>query len=141
MPTAAITAAGSILNNVNGQNIFYTSGNAGNGSNPQPDGVILGAGAQLITPSSLPEALQSPGVTTPLASFSVTALGDKADKIGKDDNFRGIGVYNNVVYYTKGSGSNGVNTGVLRGHHGHGMSEWCGRSGAGRIASDHTAFL
>jgi hypothetical protein len=99
-----------ILNNINGKNIFYTAGNAGNGSNPQPNGIILGAGAQLITPTSLPEALQSPSVTTPLASFSVTTLGDKADKIGKDDNFRGIAVFNNVVYYTKGSGSNGVNT-------------------------------
>jgi hypothetical protein len=45
-----------------------------------------------------------------LASFSVTALGAKADKIGKDDNFRGITVFNNVVYVTKGSGGNGVNT-------------------------------
>ena len=47
---------------------------------------------------------------TPLASFSVTELGAKADKIGKDDNFRGIAVHDNVVYYTKGSGGNGVNT-------------------------------
>jgi len=101
---------GAILNNLNGANVFYTAGNAGNGSNPQPEGVVLGAGAQLITPSSLPEALQNAAAPTPLASFSVTALGDKADKIGKDDNFRGIAVYNNVVYYTKGSGSNGVNT-------------------------------
>jgi hypothetical protein len=99
-----------IFNNVDGANVFYTSGNAGNGSNPQPDGVILGAGAQFITPSSLPEALQTVVGPTPVASFSVTALGDKADKIGKDDNFRGIAVFNNVVYYTKGSGGNGVNT-------------------------------
>jgi hypothetical protein len=99
-----------IYNNVNGANVFYTSGNGGNGSNPQPDGIIQGTGAQWIVPSTLPEALQSPAATTPLASFSVTALGDKADKIGKDDNFRGMTVYNNVVYYTKGSGSNGVNT-------------------------------
>ncbi|RUL66852.1 hypothetical protein EKH79_02220 [Dyella dinghuensis] len=99
-----------IFNNVNGENIFYTAGNAGNGSNPQPAGVVLGAGAQFITPSQLPEALQNPSTPTPLASFSVTTLGDKADKIGKDDNFRGIAVYNNVLYFTKGSGSNGVNT-------------------------------
>ena len=26
----------------------YAAGNAGNGSSPQPDGIILGAGAQLI---------------------------------------------------------------------------------------------
>jgi hypothetical protein len=43
-------------------------------------------------------------------SFSVTQLGDTADKVGKDDNFRGLALYNNVLYYTKGSGSNGVNT-------------------------------
>jgi hypothetical protein len=101
---------GAILNNINGANVFYTAGNAGNGSNPQPAGVVLGAGAQWVTPSSLPEALQNPAGPTPLASFSITALGDKADKIGKDDNFRGIAVHDNVVYYVKGSGSNGVNT-------------------------------
>ncbi len=99
-----------ILNNTGGQNLFYTTGNAGNGANPQPDGIIIGTGAQLLDPSNQPEAQQDPGAPTPLGSFSVTKLGAKADKIGKDDNFRGITVYNNVVYYTKGSGSNGVNT-------------------------------
>jgi hypothetical protein len=99
-----------IFNNVHGANVFYTAGNAGNGSNPQPAGVVLGAGAQFITPSSLPEALQNVDAPTPVASFSVTALGDKADKIGKDDNFRGMTVFDNVLYFTKGSGSNGVNT-------------------------------
>jgi hypothetical protein len=101
---AAITA------NVGGQQLIYTSGNAGNGSNPQPDGVILGAGAQLIHPSNQPESVQSPGTPTPVGSFNITELGDKADKIGKDDNFRGLTIYNNVLYYTKGSGSNGVDT-------------------------------
>ena len=99
-----------IYNNIDGANVFYTVGNAGNGANPQPTGVILGAGAQYIVPSTLPEALQNPVMPAPLASFSITALGAKADKIGKDDNFRGITVFNNVVYMTKGSGGNGVNT-------------------------------
>lgn len=99
-----------ILNDSNGHDIFYTVGNAGNGANPQPDGVVLGAGSQLIAASSQHEAQQTPGTPTPLASFSVTELGAKADKIGKDDNFRGLTVFNNVVYFTKGSGSNGVNT-------------------------------
>jgi hypothetical protein len=99
-----------ILNDLDGNDIFYTAGNAGNGSNPQPDGVILGAGAQIIDEVKAPEDSQSPGTPTPVGSFNVTELGDKADKIGKDDNFRGITVYNNVVYFTKGSGSNGVNT-------------------------------
>ena len=81
-----------ILNNRDGREIYYTSGNAGNGANPQPDNVILGAGAQLIDGAKHHEAQQDPGVPTPLASFSVTELGAKADKIGKDDNFRGIAV-------------------------------------------------
>lgn len=99
-----------ILNNRNGQDIFYTAGNAGNGSNPQPNSVILGAGAQFIDSTRQHEAQQTPGAPTPLASFSVTELGAAADKIGKDDNFRGMTVFNNVLYFSKGSGSNGVNT-------------------------------
>jgi hypothetical protein len=99
-----------VLNNTNGANFFYTAGNAGNGANPQPNGVILGAGAQFIDPSTAPESLQTPAAPTPLGSFSVTLLGNKADKVGKDDNFRGLTIFNNVVYFTKGSGSNGVNT-------------------------------
>ena len=99
-----------ILNNTNGADFFYTAGNAGNGANPQPNGVVLGAGAQIIDPSKALESFQTPGTPTPVSSFSVTELGDKSDKIGKDDNFRGLTIFNNVVYYTKGSGSNGVDT-------------------------------
>src|ERR1700722_3463861 len=92
--------------------VIYTAGNAGNGANPQPDGIIAGAGAQIVKPAHepVPELLQEPGFPTPLGSFSVTQLGDKADKVGKDTNFRGLTIFNNVVYYTKGSGGNGVNT-------------------------------
>lgn len=100
----------SILNNINGANFFYTAGNAGNGGNPQPDGVIIGAGAQILTPDSRPEVAQLPGLPTPVASFNITQLGDKPDKIGKDTNFRGLTIFNNVLYYSKGSGGNGVNT-------------------------------
>jgi hypothetical protein len=95
---AAITAT------VGGRQFIYTSGNAGNGSNPQPNGVILGAGAQIITPGV------TPVTPTPVGSFSITQLGHPADKIGKDDNFRGLAIYDDVLYYTKGSGGNGVNT-------------------------------
>ena len=91
-------------------NEFFMSGNAGNGGNPQPGGVVAGAGAQMTTPSSLPEAQQNPGLPTPAGSFSVTELGDKADKVGKDTNFRGLTIHDNVVYLTKGSGGNGINT-------------------------------
>jgi len=83
---AAITAE------AGGKQLSYTSGNAGNGGTPQPTGVILGA---------------APGTPTPVGSFNITQLGHPADKIGKDDNFRGLTIFNDVLYYTKG---NGVNT-------------------------------
>jgi hypothetical protein len=93
-----------ITDDVDGQQLIYTSGNAGNGSSPQPDGVILGAGAQIITPGA------AAGTPTPVGSFNITELGYPKDKIGKDDNFRGLAIYNNVLYYTKGSGGNGIDT-------------------------------
>ena len=109
-----------ILNNRHGEGVVYTAGNAGNGSNPQPSGILLAAGAQILTPSDQPEALQSPGLPTPVGSFNITQLlvdptmpakgFNKADKVGKDDNFRGLTVFDDVIYYTKGSGGNGVNT-------------------------------
>lgn len=99
-----------ILNNANGANVIYTSGNAGNGGNPQPNGIIVGAGAQILTPVMTPESQQMPGTPTPLGSFNITQLGLPVDKIGKDTNFRGLAIFNNVLYYTKGSGGNGVNT-------------------------------
>src|SRR6516165_11221299 len=57
-----------IWNNSNGANFFYTAGNAGNGGNPQPDGVIIGAGTQFIIPDVKAEVAQNPGTPTPLAS-------------------------------------------------------------------------
>jgi hypothetical protein len=99
--------------NTGGNNFFYTAGNAGNGGNPEPAGVVEGAGLQIITPANAPEASQTPGLPTPVASFSVTELpagNPNPDKVGKDDNFRGLTLYNNVLYTTKGSGSNGNNT-------------------------------
>jgi hypothetical protein len=99
-----------ILNNTAGANFFYTAGNAGNGGNPQPDGVIVGAGTQIINPETKALVAQNPGSPTPVGSFSITQLDDAADKVGKDTNFRGLTIFNNVVYTTKGSGSNGINT-------------------------------
>jgi hypothetical protein len=99
-----------ILNNSGGANFVYTSGNAGNGGNPQPNGIILGAGAQFIEPEVKALVAQNPGSPTPVGSFNITQLGDSADKIGKDTNFRGLTIFNNVIYTTKGSGGNGINT-------------------------------
>ncbi|MBR1206521.1 MULTISPECIES: hypothetical protein [unclassified Bradyrhizobium] len=100
-----------VFNDRHGAGVFYTAGNAGNGGNPQPAGVITGAGMQIAREADAPLARQAdPGGPFPLGSFNITELGQKADKIGKDTNFRGLTVFNNVIYTTKGSGGNGINT-------------------------------
>jgi hypothetical protein len=100
-----------ILNDSAGANVAYMAGNAGNGTQtPQPVGVIISTGAQMLTPTTDPESSRNPGTPTAVGSFNITQLGDKVDKIGKDTNFRGLTIFNNVLYYTKVSGSNGVNT-------------------------------
>ena len=110
MPIAGTTAAPRF--SIAATTSVYTAGNAGNGGNPQPDGVIVGTGAQVLTPSFLPEFLQKPGTPTPVGSFNITQLpaNPTTDKVGKDTNFRGLTIFNNVVYFTKGSGGNGINT-------------------------------
>jgi hypothetical protein len=89
---------------------IFAVGNAGNGANPEPAAVIDGAGSQILTPAHESEAAQNPGTPIPFGNFSVTELGNSADKSGKDNNYRGLAVYDGVVYFTKGSGSNGVDT-------------------------------
>ena len=99
-----------ILNDKGGAHIVYTAGNAGNGANPQPNGIIIGAGLQILTAERNALVAQNPGLPTPVGSFNITQLGLTADKIGKDTNFRGLSIFNNVIYTTKGSGGNGINT-------------------------------
>lgn len=100
-----------ILDPEDGQSgTIFAVGNAGNGANPEPAAVINGAGSQILAPANEPEIAQNPGTPTPFGNFNVTELGSAADKSGKDNNYRGLAVYDGVVYFTKGSGSNGVDT-------------------------------
>ena len=99
-----------ILNNTGGANLVYTAGNAGNGGTPQPTGIIISTGAQILAPEAKALVEQSPGTPTPVGSFNIIQSGHTADKIGKDTNFRGLTIFNNVLYTTKGSGGNGINT-------------------------------
>ena len=89
---------------------IFAVGNAGNGASPEPRAVIDGAGSQILTPATVPEAEQHPGAPKPYGDFNIAQLGDSADKSGKDNNYRGLTVYDGVVYFTKGSGGNGVDT-------------------------------
>jgi hypothetical protein len=102
---------GALLDPEDGPNgTIFAVGNAGNGANPEPAAVIDGAGSQIFSAANTPEADQNPGTPTPYGNFNIKQLGDAADKSGKDNNYRGMTVFDGVVYFTKGSGSNGVDT-------------------------------
>lgn len=93
-----------------GNGLYYMVGNdnSGNLSKKQMsttyDGIDLSnaTGAELLYP----------GLTPPVPP-NVEMIGRLefgTDKPGKDTNFRGLTIFNNTLYVTKGSGSNGVNT-------------------------------
>ncbi len=91
--------------------VYFTAGNDNNGGQPTkaPFNSVLTAlinatGVQVITPGA------APGATLPAGSFSITEEGDPADKPGKDTTFRGLTIFDNTLYVTKGSGGNGIDT-------------------------------
>jgi len=85
---------------------YYTVGNAGNGNGSEA--ITAAAGIQIVTPGQNATEL-TPG-TNPVGQFNITQYGYTADKTAKDNNFRGETIFNNTLYVTKGSGSNGINT-------------------------------
>jgi hypothetical protein len=87
----------------NGQ--YYTVGNAGNGNGSTQ--TTANTGVQLVTSSGTNGAA---GTNAVVGQFNITQLGYAADKSAKDNNYRGETVFNNTLYVTKGSGSNGINT-------------------------------
>ena len=109
-----------------GQNAYLMVGNGGNGSGTPPASVVANTGLQLIAAGSASPVATVVGQLqgTPGAKngfqygFSVTEIGQAADKSGKDNNFRGLTRFGNQVFVSKGSGSNGVDTvyQVVQGH-------------------------
>jgi hypothetical protein len=94
-----------ILNSALG--VFYAAGNSNNGDSTTENAITDSGGAQVFAKSSETQAQQGQGAPiTPLGKFTFSAK----DKFGKDTNFRGLTIFDNVVYMTKGSGSNGTNS-------------------------------
>jgi hypothetical protein len=79
--------------------LYYTVGNSNNGS---------GTPTQLTTTTGLEVA--TPGSTPNSTMIDPTYQSIPGDKAGKDTNFRGVTYYNGSLYFTKGSGSNGIDT-------------------------------
>jgi hypothetical protein len=95
---------------------YYLTGNDNNGglSSSQLTGTQIGlnlitsTGAELLVPGQTPPL---PPDINKIGDFEITQVGyAKADKAGKDNNFRGLTIFNNTMYVTKGSGGNGINT-------------------------------
>jgi hypothetical protein len=106
-------------------NQYFLVGNAGNGSGTQPTFIVNNTGVQLATPGGDAETTVvgtqqgTPGQANGFQfGFTITQTNPltnqpyatSPDKSGKDDNFRGETIFNNTLYVTKGSGSNGINT-------------------------------
>ena len=90
--------------------LYYMVGNdnSGNLSKKQltttPAGIDLvnGTGSELLVPGLAPPVPPNIGM--------IGRLEFGTDKPGKDTNFRGLTIFNNTLYISKGSGSNGINT-------------------------------
>jgi hypothetical protein len=101
--------------------LYYTVGNANNGnattfgaSNDTNPDVTETTGLEAVNPLNAwsPDVIIPDGNSAEVNPLLQFGLGKKGaeDKPGKDDNFRGVTEYRGALYFTKGSGSNGVQT-------------------------------
>jgi hypothetical protein len=98
---------------------YYAVGNANNGSastfgpnGTNPD-VTETTGLEVVNPLNWPSwnyGAIPPGNSEEADPLLQFVFNGKKDKPGKDDNFRGVTEFNGALYFTKGSGSNGVDT-------------------------------
>jgi hypothetical protein len=98
--------------------LYYSVGNANNGNastfgpnGTDPD-VTETTGLEVVTPidgpsSSVAIPANNSAQVDPLIQYQ---FGAKKDKAGKDNNYRGVTEYGGALYFTKGSGSNGIDT-------------------------------
>ena len=109
----------SVLLGSNG--LYYTVGNANNGnaatfggaSNGTNPDVTETTGLEVVNPVNASVvnatiASANSAEVDPLLQFTFGTA--KPDKPGKDDNYRGVTEFGGALYFTKGSGSNGIDT-------------------------------
>ncbi len=107
---------------VKGDSLYYMVGNdnSGNLSKKQVTTTIVGeelvhsTGVELLVPGQAPPI---PPNIAKIGDFEITQVIDPMtgadyapDKAGKDNNYRGITIFNHTLYVTNGSGGNGINT-------------------------------
>jgi len=102
--------------------LYYMVGNDNSGNLSKKQVTTTTVGQELVISTGV--ELLYPGQAPPVAP-DINKIGDfeinqvtnpvtgkpyALDKAGKDNNYRGITIYNNTLYVTKGSGGNGINT-------------------------------
>lgn len=91
--------------------IYYMVGNDNSGNIGKKQLTTTVPGVQLINATGA--ELRIPGEPAPIPP-NIGMIGRlewlSSDKPGKDTNFRGLTIYNNTLYVTKGSGGNGINS-------------------------------
>lgn len=94
-----------------GNGLYYMVGNGNSGNLSKKQLPITFIGVELI--NSTGSELLVPGQTPPPLPPNIDMIGRLlfgTDKPGKDTNFRGMTIFNNTLYISKGSGGNGINT-------------------------------
>lgn len=90
--------------------LYYMAGNDNSGNIPKKSipttvtgfDLAHATGAELLVPGATPPV----GPNIDMIGYFVLS----GDKAGKDTNFRGLTIFNNTLYVTKGSGGNGLNS-------------------------------
>jgi hypothetical protein len=90
--------------------LYYMVGNDNNGNLSKKQLPITPIGIDLINATGA--ELLVPGQMAPVPPNieMIGRLQFGTDKPGKDTNFRGVTIFDNTLYVSKGSGSNGINT-------------------------------
>jgi hypothetical protein len=93
-----------------GNGLYYMVGNDNSGDLSKKQIPLTQDGVNLYTATGA--ELLVPGATPPVPPNiqMIGRLEFGTDKLGKDTNFRGVTIFNNTLYISKGSGGNGINT-------------------------------
>jgi hypothetical protein len=90
--------------------VYYMAGNDNSGNIGKKQLALTIPGFELINATGAEEL--TPGQTTVPPDIGMIGRLEflSSDKPGKDTNFRGLTIFNNTLYVSKGSGGNGINT-------------------------------
>jgi hypothetical protein len=85
--------------------LYYTVGNSNSGTGT-PKQLTTTTGLEVVTPGSTANSTMIDPTFNTYPKYQTYAN----DKAGKTNNYRGLTYYNGNLYFTKGSGSNGIDT-------------------------------